>query len=170
MSPPASPVAQRVSATQETAKRSRGVGEPAARQAEASPPGSFETKIRPSLATATQSEGVAQETPRRSGDPASWALFQMPEVGSVEVKTRPADSPYPPDTATQRDADGHDTAVRCEAPGPSFTSFTDQAPAPPVGLVEVKTEPSYPTATQRLSLGQETAWSDPRGESQNPGA
>ena len=38
--------------------------------------GVLETKMRPSLATATQSEGVAQETPRRSGAPPSRAASQ----------------------------------------------------------------------------------------------
>ncbi len=78
----------------------------------------LETNIRPPLATARHSAVVVQETPRRSGERASRADCHCPDVGAVVVKTLPAAAPFSPETATHRVAEGHDTAVRCGAPGP----------------------------------------------------
>ena len=132
------PAAQSRVDTQATPSRSPGPpGVPASVQADAPPVGLVETKIRPSRATATQSEGVPQETPRRSSELLSWIACHWPEVGSVEVSTLPPLELFdPPETATHRAGEGQETAVRCVAPSPSFTTVGDQAPAPPVGSVE----------------------------------
>lgn len=116
MLPPPSPAAQRRSATHETPSRSLSVGEPTSRQGAVPPAGSLETKIRPPFATATQTEVVVQETARRSGEPASSTDCHRPEAGVVDVKTLPPPEPLPPETATQSEAEGHETPVRCEAP------------------------------------------------------
>lgn len=86
-------------------------------QAEAPPVGLSEATIRPSLATATHREVPAQETPVNSGEPLTLAACQCADVGSVEVSTRPAEPPRPPETATQSEAEGQETAARCVAPG-----------------------------------------------------
>src|SRR5262249_38704487 len=96
------------------------------------------TKIRPSRATATQSEGLPQETPRRSSALLSWIACQLPDAGLVEVSTLPPFELFePPETATQRAGEGQETEVRCAATRrPALTSLTDHAPDPPVGSVE----------------------------------
>src|SRR5262249_56398550 len=100
--------------------------------------GLVETKIRPSRATATQNEGLPQETPRRSNALLIWNACQLPEAGLVEVSTLPPLELFePPETATQRAGEGQETEIRCVAPRwPPLTSPTDQASAPPVGSVE----------------------------------
>ena len=54
----------------------------------------------------------------------------LPEVGLVEVRTLPPLELFePPETATQREGEGQETAIRWVAPPPpSLTSLTDQAP------------------------------------------
>ena len=80
MSPLAFPLAQRSAATQLTPSRlAVPPGVPASFQVEAPPLGSVETKIRPPVATATQSEGLAQETLRRSGR--AGELGRLPVAG-----------------------------------------------------------------------------------------
>src|SRR5262249_48423045 len=104
-----------------------------------------ETKIRPSRATATQSEGVPQETPRKSSALLIWTDCQWPEVGSVEVRTLPPLELFdPPETATHSDGDGHEMPVRWVAPfwSLSLTFEGSQEEAPPVGSVDTKTKPS----------------------------
>jgi hypothetical protein len=72
-------------------------------------------------------------------------------VGSVDATTLPLESP-----ATQRSppADVHEIAPSDVPP----TCATCQAPAPPVGLVEVTAFPAPSTATQSVGPAQDTAW------------
>ena len=90
------PLRQSAAATHDTARRLPGpAGAPITCQSEASPRGSVEVTMRPSSATATQSDGELQETPLNSkGSPSSIdRQAEAPPVGSVEVKILPLSTP-----------------------------------------------------------------------------
>jgi hypothetical protein len=56
-------------------------------------------------------------------------------------------------TTTHSDVDTHDTAVN---DGPPVIVVSFHADFPPPGLVDVKTAPPFPTATQKWTDGQDT--------------
>src|SRR5215213_6431513 len=105
----------------------------------------------PSSPTATQSDGVGQETPRRSKGSLSLVTPHagVPPVGSVEVTTRPF---WP--TATQSDGVGQEIPFMWVASRPSRASI--HASTGPVGSLLAKKWPCGPAAAQNPVVGQET--------------
>ena len=141
---------------QETPNKPSGPTEPRFHAA-APPVGLLDVTTLPYVSTAMHSPVVGQDTPVSWLAPSTLVRRQAatPPVGSVEATKLPLKS-----TATQRPLLGQDTPDRLVAS--EFGSLvlstwvTVQAAAPPVGLLEVTTLPSWSTATQRPVLGQDT--------------
>src|SRR5262249_390380 len=97
----------------------------------------------PPAVAATQSSSEAQDTALMARDGSTVAVVAQPDppsAGSVEVSTLPNASP-----ATQRSADGHDTAASSSLMvnagfGGSIAAWV-QVDAPPAGSVEVASFP-----------------------------
>src|ERR1700761_7047624 len=118
--------------------------------------GSVEVRRLPRSSTATQRPGPGQEMPVISAGPkvleavsTRWLLhWAAVEVGSDDTRTRPTSSP-----AAQKLSDGHEIAVIPVIPSLSIFA-TDHAPAPPAGLVEVRTLAETSVAAQSVAEAQ----------------
>src|SRR5262249_62038259 len=103
-------------------------------QAPAPAAGALETRTSPARSTATHSDGDAQDTPTRATFGPTFATVHAlaPPVGSVEVRILPRGA-----TATHREGAGQEIPVGCT----SRSSTRFHAPAPPAGLLAVRTSP-----------------------------
>src|SRR5947209_7042941 len=120
------------------------------------PVGSAELTISPAASTAAHIDTDGQDMPVSAVVPSIPAMTQesarLP-AGSVDTATPPPDATPCVPIATHSDADPHERSANS---GPGWNEPPLQAPAPPVGLLEVTIAPVSSLVAQNESVGQDT--------------